>query len=75
MIFDLALALIWIGATYRVWVSVTRSRTVWRTSFTASLVAVAVAFVRLAGTTGSRTSQNTGQKPRDSALFFLLSLL
>lgn len=44
MIFDVALTLTWIGAIYRVWVSVTHPRTVWRTSFTACLVAVAVAF-------------------------------
>jgi hypothetical protein len=44
MILDVAIGLAWIAAIYRVWVSLTQSRTIWRTSFTVSTVCTATAF-------------------------------
>lgn len=44
MIFDAAIVLTWLAAGYRLWVSMSQPRTIWRTSFTAAMVAVAVAF-------------------------------
>jgi len=43
MILDLALVLTWIAACYRIWVLLSQPRTIWRTSFTAAMVAAALA--------------------------------
>lgn len=44
MILDLAIVLTWLAAGYRTWVLMTQPRTIWRTSFTVSMAATAVAF-------------------------------
>lgn len=43
MIFDLATGLTWLAACYRVWVLLSQPRTAWRASFTAAMVAAAMA--------------------------------
>jgi hypothetical protein len=43
MMLSLTLALAWAAAGYRVWISLTRPRTVWRTSFTAGMLCTASA--------------------------------
>lgn len=43
MTFDLAIALTWLAAGYRAWVFMTQPRTIWRTAFSASIAATAVA--------------------------------
>ena len=43
MIFDLAISLTWVAAGYRIWVLQTQPRVIWRTSFTAAMVAAALA--------------------------------
>lgn len=40
----LVIALLWTAAAYRVWLSLTRERTLWRTSFTVTAICVATAF-------------------------------
>lgn len=44
MTLSLAVGLWWLGAAYRICISVTHPRTIWRTSFTLSMVASAIAF-------------------------------
>ena len=44
MIFDLAIVLTWIAAIYRIWVLASQPRAIWRTSFSVSMLATAVAF-------------------------------
>jgi len=44
MILDVAIVLTWLAAGYRAWVLMTQERTIWRTSFSASMGATAVAF-------------------------------
>lgn len=44
MIFDVAIVLSWIAAVYRIWVLVTQPRRIWRTAFSVSMVATALAF-------------------------------
>ena len=43
MILDVAIGLTWLAAGYRIWVWVSRPRVFWRTSFTAAMVAAALA--------------------------------
>lgn len=44
MIFDIAIVLTWLAAIYRAWVLITQPRTIWRTSFSVSIMIAAVAF-------------------------------
>lgn len=44
MILDVAIVLTWLAAGYRTWILMTQPRTIWRTSFTVSMAATAVAF-------------------------------
>ena len=44
MIFDIAIGLTWIAAGYRVWIFVSKPRRIWRTAFSVSMVATALAF-------------------------------
>lgn len=44
MIFDIAIILTWIAAGYRIWILVSQPRRIWRTAFSVSMVATALAF-------------------------------
>jgi hypothetical protein len=44
VIFDIAIVLTWLAAAYRAWILVSQPRTIWRTSFSVSIMIAAVAF-------------------------------